>query len=33
MDPKFKNGVIVRISNLKTIFAKGYVPNWSEEDL
>ena len=28
--PKFEIGDIVRISNLKT-FAKGYVPNWSEE--
>ena len=30
-DPKFKVGDIVRISKYKTIFAKGYVPNWSEE--
>ena len=29
-EPKFKIGVIVRISKLKKI-AKGYVPNWSEE--
>ena len=29
-DPKFKIGDIVRISNYKNIFAKGYVPNWSE---
>ena len=28
-DPKFKIGV--RISKYKNIFAKGYVPNWSEE--
>ena len=30
-DPKFKIGDIVRISKYKTIFAKGYVPNWSKE--
>ena len=30
-DPKFKVGDIVRISIYKTIFAKVYVPNWSEE--
>ena len=30
-DPKFKLGGIVRISKYKNIFAKGYVPNWSEE--
>ena len=30
-DPKFKIGDIVRISKCKNIFAKGYVPNWSEE--
>ena len=30
-DPKFKMGNIVRISKYKNIFAKGYVPNWSEE--
>ena len=30
-DPKFKIGDIVRISKYKNIFAKGYVPNWSEE--
>ena len=29
--PKFKVGVLVRISKYKNIFAKGYVPNWSEE--
>ena len=29
--PKFKIGHIVRISKYKNIFAKGYVPNWSEE--
>ena len=30
-DPKFKVGDHVRISKYKTIFAKGYMPNWSEE--
>ena len=30
-DPKCKVGDIVRISKYKNIFAKGYVPNWSEE--
>ena len=30
-DPKFKVDDIVRISKYKNIFAKGYVPNWSEE--
>ena len=30
-DPKFKIGDIVRISKYKNIFAKGYVPNWSED--
>ena len=30
-DLKFKIGDIVRISKCKNIFAKGYVPNWSEE--
>ena len=30
-DPKFKIGDIVRISKYKNIFAKGYVPNWSEK--
>ena len=29
--PKFKIGDIVRVSKYKNIFAKGYVPNWSEE--
>ena len=28
--PKFKVGDQVRISKYKNIFAKGYVPNWSE---
>ena len=31
IDTKFKVGDIVRISKYKNIFAKGYVPNWSEE--
>ena len=30
-DSKFKVKDIVRISKCKNIFAKGYVPNWSEE--
>ena len=30
-DSTFKIGDIVRISKYKNIFAKGYVPNWSEE--
>ena len=30
-DPKFKVGHRVRISKYKNIFAKGYIPNWSEE--
>ena len=30
-DPKFKDGDHVRISKYKNIFAKGYMPNWSEE--
>ena len=30
-NPKFKIGYHVRISKYKNIFAKGYVPNWSEE--
>ena len=29
--PKFKVSDHVRISTYKIIFAKGYVPNWSEE--
>ena len=29
--PKFEVGDNVRISKCKNIFAKGYVPNWSEE--
>ena len=32
-DPKFKVGDNVRISKYKSIFAKGYTPNWSEEVL
>ena len=31
-DPKFKVGDRVRISKYKNLFAKGYIPNWSEED-
>ena len=30
-DPKFKVGDRVRIAEYKNVFAKGYVPNWSEE--
>ena len=30
-DPKFKIVGIVRISKYENIFAKGHVPNWSEE--
>ena len=30
-DPKFKIGDHVRISKYKNIFAKRYMPNWSEE--
>ena len=30
-DPKFKVGDRVRLSKYKNIFAKGYMPNWSEE--
>ena len=30
-DPKFKISDTVRRSKYKNIFAKGYVPNWSEE--
>ena len=30
-DPKFKVGDHARISKYKNIFAKGYMPNWSEE--
>ena len=29
--PKFKVGDYVRISKYKNIFAKAYMPNWSEE--
>ena len=29
-DPKFKVGHYVRMSIYKNIFAKGYMPNWSE---
>ena len=30
-DPNFEIGDIVKISKYKNIFAKGHVPNWSEE--
>ena len=30
-DPKFKVGGRVKILKYKNIFAKGYIPNWSEE--
>ena len=30
-DPEFKVGDYVRISKYKNIFAKGYMPNWSEK--
>ena len=30
-DPKFKVGDRLRLSKYKNIFAKGYIPNWSEE--
>ena len=30
-DPKFKVGDNVRISKYKSTFAKGYIPDWSEE--
>ena len=30
-DPKFKIGDHVRISKYTNVFAKGYMPNWSEE--
>ena len=30
-DPKFKVGDHVRISKHRNLFAKGYIPNWSEE--
>ena len=32
-DPKFQVGNHVRISKCKSIFVKGYAPNWSEEIL
>ena len=31
--PKFKVGDHIRISKYKNIFAKGYAPNWSEEEV
>ena len=30
-DPEFQVGDHVRISKYRNIFAKGYIPNWSEE--
>ena len=30
-DPKFKVGDHARTSKYKTIFAKGYTPNWSDK--
>ena len=30
-ESKFKTGDLVRISKYKNIFAKDYIPNWSEE--
>ena len=30
-ESKFKIGDLVRISKYKNIFAKDYIPNWSEE--
>ena len=30
-DPTFKVGGHVRILKFKSVFAKGYTPNWSEE--
>ena len=30
-DPKFKVGDQIRILKYKNIFAKGYIPNWSDE--
>ena len=32
-NPKFRVGDHIRISKYKNIFARGYTPNWSEEDL
>ena len=32
-DPKFKVGDRIRITKYKSIFAKGYMPNWSEKIL
>ena len=31
-NPKFRVGDYIRISKYKNIFARGYTPNWSEED-
>ena len=32
-DPKLKIGDLVKISKYKYVFAKGFVPNWSEDVL
>ena len=32
-DPKFKISDLVKISKYKYVFAKGFVPNWSEDIL
>ena len=32
-DPTFKIGDLVKISKYKYVFAKGFVPNWSEDVL
>ena len=32
-DPKFKISDLVKISKYKYVFAKGFVPNWSEDVL
>ena len=31
-NPKFRVGDHIGISKYKNIFARGYTPNWSEED-
>ena len=31
--PKFKIGDIVKILKYKNLFARGYTPNWSEEEV
>ena len=32
-DPKFKVGDHVRRSKYKNVFSKGYVPNWSSQEI